>query len=250
MVACLAMGVLRGSDDPFVGEWKLNPSKSKFSDEMKVESKAGNRFAFDFGGGSAETITADGTDQPGDGGTTLSVTVQGPSSWKIVRKMDQRVLITANWKLSDDGTTLTDDFTFFAPNGSASNVKYTYKRAAGKSGFAGTWKGTSDTVNAVFVLKVQTYEGDGFSFIDSSQEKTKNVKFDGKDYPSVGPNVTPGSASSLRRVNARTVELTDKFNGKTVDTQEIQLSPDLKTLTMTVHAAGRSEPNILVFERQ
>ena|SRR5215831_7039272 len=32
--------------------------------------------------------------------------------------------------------------------------------------------------------------------------------------------------------------------------QQIELSSDLKTLTMTVHTVGRSEPNIVVFERQ
>ena len=249
LVASLTTGALWGVNDPFVGEWKLNPSKSRLIDEMKVESKAGNSYGFDFGGG-VETITADGTDQPGDGGTTLSVTIGGPDSWKVVRKKDDRIVITADWKLSKDGNTLTDDFTFFGPNGSASHVKYVYKRTAGKSGFAGTWDGTSDTVDLVFVLKVQPYEADGLSFIATSQEETKNVKFDGKDYPNVGPNVAPGSASSLRRVNARTLKLTDKFNGKTVDTQQIKLSSDFKTLTITVHKVGRSEPDILVFERQ
>jgi hypothetical protein len=34
-----------------------------------------------------------------------------------------------------------------------------------------------------------------------------------------------------------------------MDTQQIILSSDLKTLTMTVHIVGRSEPNILLFER-
>jgi hypothetical protein len=86
------------------------------------------------------------------------------------------------------------------------------------------------------------------------------VKFDGKDYPNVGPNVPAGSTSSARRVNGRTLdqqtldqhtlELTGKFNGKVTNTQEIKLSSDGKTLTMTVHATGRTEPNILVFERQ
>jgi len=32
--------------------------------------------------------------------------------------------------------------------------------------------------------------------------------------------------------------------------EEIRLSSDLKTLTMTIHIGGRSKPNILVFERQ
>jgi len=105
-------------------------------------------------------------------------------------------------------------------------------------------------VNSVFVLQVRPYEGDGLSFIDPSEEETKNVKFDGKDYPNLGPNVVPGSASSVRRVNERTLEMTDKIDGKVMDAQQIELSSDLKTLTMTVHTVGRSEPNILVFERQ
>ena len=75
------------------------------------------------------------------------------------------------------------------------------------------------------------------------------MKFDGKDYPNVGPNVAAGSASSVRRVNQNTLEMTDKTNGKIADTRQIKLSSDLKTLTVTVHTAGRSEPNILVFER-
>jgi hypothetical protein len=249
LIAGLATSALWAADDPFVGEWKLIPSKSKLTDQMKVESVAGNKYAFDFGGG-PETIAADGTDQPAGFGTTLSVTIEAPDSWKVVRKKDGHVLLTANWKLSKDGNTLMDDYTEFAPNGSASNVNYVYKRTAGTSGFAGTWESTSETVNSVFVIKFQPYEGDGLSFIDSSEGVTKNVKFDGKDYPNVGPNVPAGSASSARRVNQHTLEITGKFNGKVTNTQAIQLSSDGKTLTMTVHAAGRSEPNILVFERQ
>jgi hypothetical protein len=49
----------------------------------------------------------------------------------------------------------------------------------------------------------------------------------------------------------RTPEIrTDRINGKITDTQQMKLSSDLKTLKITVHRVGRSEPNILVFERQ
>jgi hypothetical protein len=51
-------------------------------------------------------------------------------------------------------------------------------------------------------------------------------------------------------VNEQTLEITGKINDKVASTQEISLSSDGKTLTMTVHAAGRTAPNILVFERQ
>jgi hypothetical protein len=250
LVACFAAGALAAANDPFLGEWKLNPAKSKLIDVMKVESVAGNKYAFDFGGGSAETIAPDGTDQAGLAGTTLAVTIEGADSWKVARKKDGRVLLTAYWKLSKDGNTLRDDYTEFAPDGTISiNVKYVYQRTAGTSGFAGTWEGSAETETAAISLKVQVYEGDGLSFISSSGA-TKNVKFDGKEYPHAGPNARAGSASSARRVNEDTLEMTDKFNGNITNTRQIQLSANRKTLTMTVHVPGRREPDVLVFERQ
>ena len=77
------------------------------------------------------------------------------------------------------------------------------------------------------------------------------MKLDGKDYPNVGPNAAIVAASSIRRLNEHTLELTDKrSDGKVYDTQQIKLSSDVKTLTMTMQTVGRSDPNIFVFERQ
>jgi len=76
------------------------------------------------------------------------------------------------------------------------------------------------------------------------------MKFDGKDYPNVGPNMPQGSVSSGRRVNERTLELTDKIKGKVVETPEFRLSPDLKTLTVTLPKRSQSKPNVLVFDRE
>src|SRR5579859_4392513 len=250
LVACFAAGALSASNDPFLGEWKLNASKSKLIDVMKVESVAGNKYAFDFGGGQPEAISVDGTDQPGIGGTTLAVTIEGLQAWKVVRKKDGRMLLTANWALSKDGNTLTDDFTEIGPDGKGSTVNLVYKRTEGTSGFAGTWESTSQTINFELVLKIQPYEGDGLSITNSTAGLTTNVKFDDKDYPKAGPNVLKGSTASARRVNLHTVEITDKVNGKVASTRQIEVSSDQKTLTMTLYPAGRREPNILVFERQ
>ncbi len=242
---------LGAANDPFVGDWKLNPSKSKLTDEMKVESLATNKYSFDFeGNGVVETIVIDGTDQPGDFGTTLSITAEGPGAWKVVRKKDGRVLLAANWKLSNDGNTLRDDFSAISPNGTASTVNYVYKRTGRGSGFAGTWVSTSAAVNFVFVIQIRPYEGDGLSIINSSS-LTRNVKLDGKDYRNVGPNAAIVATSSVRRLDAHTLELVDKSsNGKVYDTQKIKLSPDLNTLSMIVQNVGRTQRNILVFERQ
>jgi hypothetical protein len=46
------------------------------------------------------------------------------------------------------------------------------------------------------------------------------------------------------------VELTDKIDGKVLDTQEVEVAPDGKTLIFTTHIPGLSKPNIQVFDRE
>ncbi len=53
-------------------------------------------------------------------GTTVSITVEGPGTWKVIRKKDSRTLITGIWKLSKDGKTLSDALTANQPDGSTS----------------------------------------------------------------------------------------------------------------------------------
>jgi hypothetical protein len=122
LVSCLATGTLWAASDPLVGKWKLAPSKSKLTDRMKVEAAGENKYNLVFNTGDAETVVADGSDQPGNFGTTVSIAVEGPENWKVVRKKDGRALLTGIWKLSEDGNTLTDNFTSNQPNGSSSTV--------------------------------------------------------------------------------------------------------------------------------
>lgn len=95
--------------DPFVGDWTLDPARSKLTDVMKVERLGGNKYTFNFGGG-PQAIVVDGTDQPGGFGTTLSVAADRPETWKVVRKKDGRLLLVAVWNLSADGRTPTDHY--------------------------------------------------------------------------------------------------------------------------------------------
>src|SRR5277367_2257040 len=74
------------ADNPMMGNWKLNAQKSRLIDEMKIASLGGNKYSFDFGGGPPETIVADGTDQPGNSGTTMSTTIVSANEWRGVRK--------------------------------------------------------------------------------------------------------------------------------------------------------------------
>jgi hypothetical protein len=171
--------------------------------------------------------------------------------------------LTAHWTLSEDGKTLNDAFTQYLPdgmtlfsqplpNGSTLVLPYVYERTAGNSGFLGTWDSDSATVKAGMELQVQPYEADGLSLKRSDEETPKMFKLDGNDHPKLdGKGGDKGTAYSGRRLNARSLEITEKSKGEITGTRQIELSPDLKTLTVTMRLVGQSRPqSILVFERE
>jgi len=240
----------RPAGDEFVGDWKLNPAKSKVADLMKVQSVDANKYAFDFGGGD-ETIVIDGTDQPGISGTTLAVSSDGPD-WKVVRKKDGSVVISARWKLSQDGKTLSDDYTEFAPDGQVSiHATYLYQRTAYGPGFAGTWEGTIAMASTQSsTLQIRPYDKDGLSFAYVTAQVTRNLKFDGKEYPVVGHGAAEGATSAARWVDDHTLEVTDKTKGTITRIHQLELSRDHKTVTQTAHPVGQQGTTIFVFERQ
>jgi hypothetical protein len=257
LVAGLVTGAVWAANDPFVGKWKVNPSKSKLNDEMKVEVAGANRYTLTFAPGAVDTIVADGSDQPALQGTTLSVTVKGPNSWVVVRKIKGRVLLTGYWTLSEDGKTLNDAYTEFAEDGSKSlSLAYVYERTAGTSGFlatgfVGTWDSESEKVKPGIELQIEPYEGHGLSFNGPDADIVRKLKFDGTDYPDIADNRDTGRVSSGRRVDERSLEITDKRQGNITATRQIELSADLKTLTISLRLVGQNRPkSVFVFDRE
>jgi hypothetical protein len=252
--ACLIVTTTRAADEPFIGKWKLNLSKSRLADQMTIAPAGANRYRLTFAGvGETETLVADGTDQPGIQGSTISITVEAPGNWKIVRKSGGRTVLTAMWKLSDDGKTLTDTFTGNQPDGSTSRIDLAYKRAEGSArsfGIPGTWETTEEKPEAAYEIEIRPYEGDGLSFINPGGAPATNVKFDGNDYPPAGASPAAGSATSARRLGDHSIESTKKLKGRIMGTREITVSPDLKTLTITMHLIDQRLPTILVFDRE
>ena len=96
-------------------------------------------------------------------------------------------------------------------------------------------KVTSDVVNA-----------DGTR---TTTEYTAN--FDGKDYPLTGSQIA--DTVSLKRIDARTTERTDKKGGTVAQTIRRVVSADGKTMNVTVegkNAQGQEMSNVIVFEKQ
>ncbi len=77
------------------------------------------------------------------------------------------------------------------------------------------------------------------------------ANFDGKDSPLTGsPNA---DTVSLKRIDVRTTERTDKKGGKVTVTLTRVVSQDGKTMTVTVRGTnpqGQAVNNVIVFEKQ
>jgi hypothetical protein len=77
------------------------------------------------------------------------------------------------------------------------------------------------------------------------------AQYDGKDYPMTGSQNVDTVA--LKRIEARTLERTDKKGDKVVGTLTRVVSEDGKTMTVTLkgtNAQGQAVNNVIVWEKQ
>jgi len=100
-------------------------------------------------------------------------------------------------------------------------------------------------------VQILSFEADGLSIDGPEGQITRSLKFDGNDYPSTGADAPPGLVAAGHRANERSLEFVDKYEGRILQTQQIQMSPDLKTLTLSIILAGENKPrNVYVFDRE
>ena len=248
-LACLLAGTLWATDDPFCGKWKLNKEKSKFTgDLIKIQDLGGNKYRWTAGNVS-DTIANDGTDQPVHFGRTISMTPEGPNSWKMVIKQNGKTISSMTHTIAENGKSQTINGTDYKPDGTTSEFSATWKKLSGGSGWAGTWQEADLKFTSPDEWLIESYEGDGLTFNTPAYNDILSMKFDGKDYEEKGPTVAPGSMSSGKRVNARTLEVTDKVKGEVMDHTRFEVSPDGKTLKLTIHQTGQPNPLMIVYDK-
>jgi hypothetical protein len=179
----------------------------------------------------------------------MSLTKEGPNALKMVIKRDGKVTNSMVHTLSDDGSTQTIKGTSTKPDGTTSNFEATYKRMGSGSGWSGTWESADVKFNSPNDWEISSYGAHGLTFYTPAYKDTLSMNFDGKDYTEKGPRVAPGSTSSGKRVDAHTLEVTDKIKGKVMDHTKFEVSPDGSTLTMTVHESGQPNALTIVYHR-
>jgi outer membrane protein assembly factor BamB len=248
-LTALVTGAVWAKDDPFCSKWKLNKDKSKVTGEqLKIEDLGDNKLKFTHGDES-DTITMDGNDQPIHYGRTMSLTKESPTSFKMVIKREGKVLSSMTHSLSDDGNTQTVNGTDYRPDGTTSDFEVVNKRVGSGSGWTGTWESTKVDFNSPDVWDIEPNGSNGLSFKDAAYKETWSLTFDGKDYPGSGPDVPAGATLSGKRIDAHHFEMTAKINGKVTDHSTFEVSPDGKTMTVTVHQTGQPNPQMYVYDK-
>jgi hypothetical protein len=255
LAAIIALGLcaapLASADNnSFVGTWKFDPDKSQLNGlTYKIEQGPNGQYAFVFGD-DKEPVTL-GKEHTTKYGNTWLITEKGPNAWHWVQKRDGKVISDAMWTIADDGATSSYVSTETRQDGSTSHDETKMKRTeGGNSGFAGTWESTDIKVGSPTTLEFAKGEGNGYIMKHPASQTKTSFKLDGKDYTPQGPRVAKGTTVSGKSIDAKTMELTYKLKGKTIETDVYEVSDEGKTLKDTITYPGESKQEVDVYGRQ
>lgn len=249
---CLMSGTLYAADDAFVGKWKLNSAKSNVDGEqLKIEDLGGNKYKITSHNASS-TITADGTDQPDQFGTTTSIALLGSNAWRMVVKRNGKIAQSMTYTFSQDGTIQIKGANT-RPDGSTLDWDIELKRVGSGSGWTGTWEEVKEKTTFPHELDIEAYKGEGLTFKSPDYLDVLNMRFDGKDYGAVGPDKrSDGALFSGKRLDEHSFKLTYKLRGHVVENRTYLVSPDGKTLTIKTieaQASGQQHEQVSVYDK-
>lgn len=179
----------------------------------------------------------------------MSLVPEGDKSLKMVIKKEGKLVASMTHTLSDDGSTQTIKGTETKPDGTTSDFNVVDKRVGSGSGWTGTWESTDVSFDSPGTWEIKPYGTGGLTFYVAEYDDTLNINFDGKDHSEKGPRVAPGSTSSGKRIDANTLDVTDKIKGKVMDRTKFAVSEDGKTLTLTVRETGQPNARTFVYDK-
>lgn len=218
------------------GTWKVDLQSGQFSGKPTVQSLQNGMYRCDTCTPKID-VKADGQDHARKNdpyADTVSVREINDHSVESIFKKDGKVISKDTDTASDDGNTLTSEWSFISASGQAGNGKAVSKRVgaapAGANKISGSWQ-QEKLENASESIVSITFKAtnDGLS-MSNQLGASYTAKFDGKDYPYKGdPGVT---SVSLKKIDSNTIEETDKRNGKAIAVVRLAVGSDGKTMAV------------------
>jgi hypothetical protein len=227
-VAALGASTAGLAQSAFNGTWHTDLSKAKISPKPNV-------FYLSQGCNPAYDVKADGTDQAvtGQSFDTISVSEVDPKTISITAKKAGKVDFEQTRSVSADGKTLTVKTTSHPMNSDQTTVgeataKLSGTAPAGVHATSGAWvvDKVKQSDNALDV----TYKvnGDEITMTEPTGEGF-TAKLDGTDAPFKGSYQT--DTVSLKKIDANTIEETDKRGGQVVEVDRITVAANKRTMT-------------------
>jgi hypothetical protein len=200
------------------------------------------------------SIKADGTDQAVSGSNyfnTEAVREVDANTIEAVDKKDGKTIYKDTFSRSDGGKALTDKFEDDSEDKPVTGeviMALISKGPAGSHAISGSWrteKMANMSSNGLSVTLQSTPNGLKLS---DNNGQSYDAKFDGKYYPIQGD---PGNTLiSLKKIDANTLEETDKRNDKIVATARITVSADGKKITYVSHDKERDRTSTFVLNKK
>ena len=253
LVLVLSVPVSLFAQSPFDGTWHTNMDQSKISPKPIVVSlKSG---MYDCSSCNPQIhVKADGQDQSvtGQSYDTISVREIDSKTIEVKTKKSNKPVYEQTRTVSEDGKTLTLKSTNYRPgNDQTVTAEVTYARIskapAGANGTSGSWRINKVNVSENGVTTTYKSNGDDLTMSTPSGEGY-TAKLDGKDYPYKG--AFSYDAVSLKRINDRTIEETDKLNGKVMQVSKMTVSSDGKTITVVSTSVPTNRTSTYVDTKQ
>jgi hypothetical protein len=241
--------VFQGAQSPFVGTWKLNPSKSHFSGTTVTYEALPSGAMRSTENGQSYEFKPDGQAYPAVFGDTVTWKAVSASSWEVTHQRNTP-LGTEAIAVSPDGKTMTVNSMGTLPDGTSYNDTTAFERVSGGPGLAGKWKSTKVTISSPTVMEFSPYQGDGITWTIAAVHGSVNLKFDGKDNAIQAPTVPAGATLAATRTGPRAFTLVEKIGDKVVFRGTYTLSADGRTMTEVGGAAGTGEMVTAVYDRQ
>lgn len=222
----------------FNGTWRLNTSDAQVNVTEKFLLKDG-RYSCSACDPPIKDLIADGRSHKALGSPyydAVSVRVIDDNTVEVVSTRNSRMVELSKLTVSQDNQTATRDETFTTQNGQQNHERDLWKRTAdgppGAHKISGTWKpqkieAASDSITLI------TYKVAGSALaMHDGQGDSFDAKLDGKDYPYKGD---PGTTSvSLKKIDANTIEETDKRNGRVIAIWRMTVGPDGKSMKIAI----------------
>jgi hypothetical protein len=251
MTAVLLLPAAALADSALDGTWKTNVESLKMSGKPDNYLLADGEYTC-LSCSPELKVKADGAPHKVSGHAyydTATVKVTGPNSDELILKQGDKNYAHIEETVSADGKTLTSKYTNYAGEKAATGVITEKRLTAGPAGshpVSGTWQQEQFTGSDAMRTVEYHMTADGFQMHWNGQ--SYDAKFDGKEYPVVGD---PGKTSvSVKRVNANTVEETDRRHGKIVDEIRLAAASDGKSIAVTDKDLAHGQTMTFTLDKQ